>query len=238
MKRKTNIQEFKIANSCTADWNKMSNDEANRHCQLCNKTVYDFTNLKENEIIDFFENQHKQASKTCGRFNKDQLKGINLSLNGKSNYLTRVSPILVGLMLTSASCKVYKQDQIVCNEHISTIEILDQLDSSNLAENKIYGQILDENNEPLPFATAHIKGTERGVESDFYGKFELDISGLDLNETYLQTSYIGYHSFEVKLFDIKENKFKITLADPRELMGDVIVVYKPRIKNIFKRKTN
>lgn len=238
MKKKTNIKELKITNSCMADWENMSKKKASRHCKLCNKTVYDFTNLNETEIINFFENHVSNKKKTCGRFNRNQLRHINLELNTKSNYISRLSPYLLGLMLTSVGCKVYKQEQISCNAQNSSIEIFDPLGKDSLRNNTIYGQILSTDNEPLPFAVVSIKGTDRGIESDLNGNFELDISGLDLDQYYLHTSYLGYQAIEVKLFDIKENRFKIKLAGEYDLMGEVVVVRSPFYKKIFQRRRN
>lgn len=61
-----------IPNPCDADWNKMLPNETGRHCELCNKTVVDFTKMSDNEIKNYF--LKNISKKTCGHFYKGQLK--------------------------------------------------------------------------------------------------------------------------------------------------------------------
>src|ERR1041385_275441 len=60
-----------ISKPCSEDWNKMTAEEQGRHCQVCCKTVVDFSSRTNDEIIGFLEKN--AASKICGRFRKEQL---------------------------------------------------------------------------------------------------------------------------------------------------------------------
>ncbi len=51
------------------------------------------------------------------------------------------------------------------------------------------GTVLDENNAPLPGASVVIKGSAKGVATDFDGNFQIE---LNLESDILLVSYIGY----------------------------------------------
>ena len=63
---------LKIANPCHEDWNKMASIERGRHCQLCEKTVVDFTKMSSEEIKEYL--LKKSNEKICGRILKEPVK--------------------------------------------------------------------------------------------------------------------------------------------------------------------
>ncbi len=61
----------RIPEPCHEDWNKMQPDEKGRFCNVCTKSVYDFSNKTDSEIISIIkENSGQQL---CGHFKKSQL---------------------------------------------------------------------------------------------------------------------------------------------------------------------
>lgn len=62
---------YSIQKPCTEDWGKMSQEQQGRHCQVCCKTVVDFSKKSNTEIIDFL--QTNSEKKICGRFRSAQL---------------------------------------------------------------------------------------------------------------------------------------------------------------------
>ncbi len=74
--------QISIPNPCHADWDKMEPAKMGKHCNACNKTVVDFTQMSDQQIKDYFST-NKQ--KVCGHFYKGQL---NLNKNGIQSYLT------------------------------------------------------------------------------------------------------------------------------------------------------
>ena len=60
-----------IPKPCHENWNEMSPGDKGRFCQVCSKTVVDFTSMTEDNVKNYFLEHAKQ--KTCGRFRKDQL---------------------------------------------------------------------------------------------------------------------------------------------------------------------
>jgi predicted house-cleaning NTP pyrophosphatase (Maf/HAM1 superfamily) len=60
-----------IPEPCHENWNEMSPREQGAFCNVCSKTVIDFTSLSDEEVKNYFLANHGQ--KTCGRFKNTQL---------------------------------------------------------------------------------------------------------------------------------------------------------------------
>jgi len=60
-----------IPKPCHENWNEMSPREQGAFCQVCSKTVVDFTSMSDEEVKNYFLNRSGQ--KTCGRLRNDQL---------------------------------------------------------------------------------------------------------------------------------------------------------------------
>lgn len=62
----------RIPEPCHEDWNKMTVDEKGRFCNVCSKSVVDFTGKTDTEIHSILI--EKSTEKVCGRFNKNQVE--------------------------------------------------------------------------------------------------------------------------------------------------------------------
>jgi hypothetical protein len=60
-----------IPTPCHEKWNEMSPSEQGAFCNVCSKTVVDFTSLSDEQVQNYFLKQREQ--RTCGRFRNDQL---------------------------------------------------------------------------------------------------------------------------------------------------------------------
>lgn len=68
-----------IPRPCHENWDNMTPDEKGKFCSVCSQSVYDFTDLSDEEISNFNFDQ-----KICGRFREDQLgRNLNFSIAGK-----------------------------------------------------------------------------------------------------------------------------------------------------------
>jgi len=65
---------LKIEKPCHEDWNKMAPNQLGRHCQLCEKTVVDFTKMSSEEIKEYVSNRGNE--RICGRILKEPVKRI------------------------------------------------------------------------------------------------------------------------------------------------------------------
>ena len=71
-----------IPKPCHEDWTAMTPNEQGRHCNVCCKTVVDFTGMNDEDVKYFFIKKKKEAP-VCGRFKNEQLqyKKIQLPYN-------------------------------------------------------------------------------------------------------------------------------------------------------------
>ena len=74
------LKVVSIKNPCHEPWSNMTGNSSGRHCDICDKTVVDFTSMTDDEIKFYFI--AKRGERTCGRFNSYQV-------DKKQNYLHR-----------------------------------------------------------------------------------------------------------------------------------------------------
>src|SRR5689334_10499045 len=59
-----------IASPCHENWDSMTETNKGKFCASCQKTVVDFTNMSDREIIEYFS---KSKGSVCGRLTDEQL---------------------------------------------------------------------------------------------------------------------------------------------------------------------
>ena len=91
--------------------------------------------------------------------------------------------------------------------------------TSMFAQNSITGTVSDESGQPLPGANVIEKGTSNGSQTDFDGKFSLNVSGGDAT---LVVSYLGFITQEVAVN--KQSNISITLVEDLAKLDEVVVV--------------
>jgi|GEM_PF-5922451 len=62
---------LRVPQPCPESWAAMTPTAAGRHCAACQKTVVDFTQKTDAEILAYLA--HAGRGNTCGRFRKEQL---------------------------------------------------------------------------------------------------------------------------------------------------------------------
>jgi hypothetical protein len=63
---------LRIEEPCHENWNAMTQQEKGRHCDKCCKTVFDFTKMPTEEVIQFISSRKKDS--VCGRFTAEQVQ--------------------------------------------------------------------------------------------------------------------------------------------------------------------
>lgn len=95
-----------LTNPCTENWEEMTPVEKGKFCMQCNKTVVDFTNSPDKEIIRHIKKNKEEDC--CGRFREDQL---NRWLEGRD--IPGTNPalyrFLASLLLLTASQNISAQ---------------------------------------------------------------------------------------------------------------------------------
>jgi len=105
-----------IEKPCHEDWYKMTPKGQGKHCDLCNKVVVDFTNAKEEEILNYI--RRNSGQRVCGYFKSDQvvrkesyaarrLNSFRLFIDSKFTFpvLKNFLNFIVGVLLIMVGCQ-------------------------------------------------------------------------------------------------------------------------------------
>ena len=99
--------EFTVPVPCHENWNNMSPNEQGRFCASCQKSVVDFTDMTDHELLLFFKNK---ATQTCGRFRTDQLnKEILLEQPKKINWFKYFLQLCIPTLLVACDEKSHRK---------------------------------------------------------------------------------------------------------------------------------
>ena len=228
-----NIREIKIGYSCHKDWSKMSGSNAERHCESCSKSVFNFSDSSNEEILKFLA--ARDGQKNCGKFDRQQLELLNQSLT-KSSEANFYKPLILGASLTTlVACGTSKK---VCktnhNHKNSNVEIVSNVNNpDSLSTVLIKGQIFDDVNEPLIGANFVFDDSKLGCTTDIDGKFEIEVKLDELKSQTTSVQYVGYETFQIPLIDVKNKEVKISMVDMGVLLGEVVIIKQPLHKRVW-----
>jgi hypothetical protein len=208
---------------CHENWNRMTPNEKGRFCQSCSKTVIDFSQQTDTEIIRFIEANQGQL---CGRFQPSQLnRMLVLQQNytgNKSHFAYKLLTSLLLLNGIAANTATAQQvvpivqafdrsetpspedscEAMVVKEKSAIVREILQKDSLPI---EIKGKVLDERGQPVSYASIVIKGTNIGTPADVNGNFELKIPAKMLRKKVtLVCSSVGFEKLE-KTIKIKDS---------------------------------
>lgn len=236
-----------IGKPCSEKFSDFAPKDKGSYCNSCQKTVIDFTKMKDQEILNYFNNQ---KNNTCGLFLESQLKtysDINPLINKQKPNLFVSSVFGFSLLSVLSFSNGYSQEKTKGNETVKIEkDTEEQNDSSD--ENKqhrIKGTVLDETG-PLPGANVYLKGKNIGIQTGFDGKFTFP-ERLNIGDI-LVVSFLGLTDQEIQITkedgNVKMN-YEIKLQSdnrfPVMMMGEVNTtkVYKSKrpffqkIKSLF-----
>lgn len=97
-----------------------------------------------------------------------------------------------------------------------------------IAQTKVSGVVVDEKNEPIPFANVYFKNSTEGVITNENGRFYLESTK---SYAFLIASFIGYTSQEIKLEKAVTYNLKISLSEGETLREVVLISGKMPKKN-------
>lgn len=96
------------------------------------------------------------------------------------------------------------------------------------AQTKVSGKVVDNTNQPIPYANIVFKGTNIGVVSNEDGKFYIES---DQNYKTLLVSFVGFPTKEVTLTKQVNYNFVVTLSEGQNLKEVVVFAGKTSKKN-------
>lgn len=103
--------KLSIPNLCYENWDGMSPSEKGRFCEVCSKSVRDFTNCSDEELYQ----EIKSNPNICGNFRENQLnKNIALSVLGK---------MALGLVTTVGMSNTTDAQELKTSEEINKIDL-------------------------------------------------------------------------------------------------------------------
>lgn len=211
---------IKIPQPCQEDWNKMTPETTGRHCKMCHKTVHDFTNKTDEQIIKTFQSKNN----LCGRFNATQLnRELVLSRKDKRNYLSLLaSTLFTCLSIGTQDIEAQGKLKTVKVDSSTINNLKGHIGMSVLTERVLYGTVVSfEDNLPLPGASIIIKGTKKETYSDFDGHFNIKVNVGEI----LVISYVGTASQEIVIKN--QPHINISLKEDSSICDIVIVAGRP-----------
>ena len=170
-------------------------EHGTRFCSSCSKGVVDFSNFSDDQIKVYFL-QH--TGDVCGRLTQEQVNTI-YQLDNKSDKRVGVSPYLFSTLLSLGIAGNVRSAAPVPMQ----IEADSSKHSNNDAQksNTIFGSVMDDKGEPIPFASISIKDVASNTAADFDGKFQLYVPDSLIGKTITVVfSSVGYRRQEMEMF--------------------------------------
>ncbi len=173
------MKKLTINNPCEENWNEMKSVYQGRTCSACNKTVIDFSNMTDNEILEIFKNK-KKDEKICGKFKVSQLDR-NLKPQS-SNYLFWGVLIATSLLFQS---QVVAKD--FSNPNIRIVQNIDKvinkfedegINPTDSSSKTLHGKVLNPKKEGIQNALLTFTdktGKEFSIYTDSKGYFKVVI---------------------------------------------------------------
>ena len=127
---KTNFS-ISIPKPCHEDWSKMSPNEKGRFCQSCSKSVIDFTEMPQQSIEEYLNNNGDK--RICGRFKVSQLDQIRIEIP-QHIFQKRMSFhkfFLLALLIAMGTSLLSCSDENGNTKKIDAVEVINTIDSQN-----------------------------------------------------------------------------------------------------------
>ena len=231
--------QLSIPTPCHENWDNMTPVEKGRFCGSCQKQVVDFSKMSDREVAMFFKKP--STGSVCGRFMQDQLdRDIEIPkkrIPWVKYFFQFALPAFLVSAKATAQGKVTKINTTVkkevCTRTMGMIvtpykpikgpSIGDTLLSNNKKDffqgRIIKGRVIDEENDPVPFASVVIKGTNNGTKTDGDGFFEIK-PPKELNNVTIVAYAAGFETSEIQINfqnDTKDTSAIITIEFKVEL---------------------
>jgi hypothetical protein len=226
MQKQTSIY---IPKPCHEDWTKMTPTQQGKFCSACSKQVIDFSLMSDNQILNVLSNQ---SGKLCGRFDAEQLQRplIETKIKKKKSWWMALTMPLLFLFDRSEAqnSKTVVPDSIILSKN-ETSNLTGFVSNGYLNMVEVKGKVVDQNGEPVPFATLTEKGKRNAVAADARGRYSIVVERSSSN-IILNASAVGFESSDVKIDLEKDSATIIMKKDTRDL-GDIVVTMGYTIKH-------
>ncbi|MEO6313972.1 MAG: carboxypeptidase-like regulatory domain-containing protein [Chitinophagaceae bacterium] len=208
--------QLQIPSPCHENWDKMTGTEHGRFCMSCQKEVVDFSVLTDKQIIDYIS---RATESICGRvqhdqMNRDLIQPREVNRIGWRHWMSVAASVIMAVSGAASQGKTPKQlvvsGSLKPGKKIPVIIKKGELASSEKVPEKIMvrGKIVDERNNPIPYATITQYDATAGVAADAEGNFILFLNEA-LPNIKLSASAVGFATAVIEL-DTPEKMKSIT----------------------------
>ncbi|WP_462254998.1 peptidase associated/transthyretin-like domain-containing protein [Ferruginibacter sp.] len=173
MKAKS-VLNINIPNPCSQNWEAMTKAGDGKHCSKCNNIVYDFSQMSDDELLNFLK---LQPATHCGRFHQTQLGRNILPAVAKNKiFLSRFNKIAAAIFAV-LSFKALSSNAGIKNVRPQTVFSTDFIKKNFKGLDKVIisGTIKDAEGKPLEKAKIIFDTTEM-ASTDKDGNFSFDMS--------------------------------------------------------------
>ncbi|WP_179021779.1 SusC/RagA family TonB-linked outer membrane protein [Winogradskyella forsetii] len=87
------------------------------------------------------------------------------------------------------------------------------------SDNSVTGSVTDDSGLPIPGVNVYIEGTTLGTQTDFDGRYQLNVNSMDAEITY---SYLGYKTQKIAIDG--KTEINVVLVEDIETLQDVVVI--------------
>jgi hypothetical protein len=201
--------QIHISTPCHENWEAMNPAEKGKFCQSCQKTVYDFTDKSDKEILQAFQ---QNSGKMCGRFTANQLNRP-LQIPHKTSFWQRTA-LLLGFFTLSQFKDAIAKPKPIFNFNYTE---LPKNRSLNIKKahfpQKITGKVYDvESKTLIPGVSVYIKNTTNYTITDINGYFELSTNGRDSDlPLIIVFQTVGFEKKEIALSNMPVDAINLTI---------------------------
>jgi hypothetical protein len=232
------LDQISIPSPCPEDWDAMTGDELKRHCQRCNKPVYDVSRLTATEAMALIETLQGSL---CARltWKADGTLLTETPLPALSHSPRRTSPLaaaavttLIAITPNAAARHVGQATSVVQTEKESRARAPESKAQSGEATASIAGTILDQAGAVIAGAkvslTADGSAETREVTSSENGEYQF--SGLNEGAFTLTVQYPGFMrsiTNNVLASPRQEQRVDVTMRVGQTSGGVIAIMPKP-----------
>lgn len=121
---------LKISNPCSENWNNMKPKENGNYCTLCSKTVIDFSQLSQSEIV---ATMTKVKGNICAKVTQHQLSTPIFIFESPQRHSLPFSNVTAGLILATA---LVGSPQLHADNKVQTEVVQTEISSGNIYNNE------------------------------------------------------------------------------------------------------
>jgi hypothetical protein len=201
-----------VPQPCNQQWEDMTfTDRHQRHCISCNKLIFDFTQMSDEELIAYFG----KNTVSCGKFAPHQLnRTIYPPKKTKRGWMSAMLfPVLMGLNDASAQ-QTATQNFVNVVSDSTKLDLELPITAIPVVEDTVVvqGRVLEKNDSlgesPLIGAvvTIHLNDSTRtGGVSDVDGNFQIHLDSSYAGDSVeVSVSLIGYETFHTTIVLLKQ----------------------------------